>query len=214
MRRPRARACKATHWMPISRCRWSGSVWLSWSCESSSSTPPWKLRNRSRRISRQRTATTPRRQPIGARVHGRGAVAAAEAALQVEPGNSRRWNAFAGQLAADGQTSRAAGVLQQWVNNQEEDGQAWQTRHDAAADGRDTEALAAYEQSLRHAEPNPVILNNMAWLYLERDGKRAIELATQACSELAPHVPRSSIPTVALFRQGRKSEGWPPCSRP
>ena len=135
------------------------------------------------------------------------ALLAAEAALRIES-NSRRVNAFAGQLAADGQTPRAATVLQEWLKNAEEDGQSWANLGMMQQQmGRDTEALAAYEQSLKHADPNPVILNNMAWLYLERDGRRAVELATQAY-ELSPS--RAEIVDTygwVLFRQGRKSEG-------
>ena len=47
----------------------------------------------------------------------------------------------------------------------------------------------------------------MAWLYLDRDGKRALELATRAY-ELAPS--RAEIVDTygwVLFRQGRKSDG-------
>ena len=73
---------------------------------------------------------------------------AAEAALQVES-NSRRVNAFCRSgLAADGQTSRAAEVLQEW-------GEQSRGRRPGLGKpgmmqqqmGRDTEALAAYMSS-------------------------------------------------------------------
>ena len=73
--------------------------------------------------------------------------------------------------------------------------------------GRDEAALEAYEQALLHAEPNAVILNNMAWLYLDRNGGRAVELATRAY-ELSPA--RAEIVDTygwVLFREGRKSDG-------
>jgi tetratricopeptide (TPR) repeat protein len=73
--------------------------------------------------------------------------------------------------------------------------------------GHDAQALEAYEQAVTKAQPNPVILNNMAWLYLDRDARRAMELATQAY-ELAPS--RAEIVDTygwVLFKGGRRSEG-------
>jgi Flp pilus assembly protein TadD len=73
--------------------------------------------------------------------------------------------------------------------------------------GQDEQALLAYEQAVQHAEPNPVILNNLAWLYLGRNGERAVELATRAY-ELAPT--RAEIVDTygwVLFKEGRRSEG-------
>ena len=73
--------------------------------------------------------------------------------------------------------------------------------------GRDVDALAAYEKALAAAQSSPVILNNMAWLYLERDGKRALELASRAY-ELAPS--RAEIVDTygwVLFRQGQRDDG-------
>jgi tetratricopeptide (TPR) repeat protein len=73
--------------------------------------------------------------------------------------------------------------------------------------GRGEAALQAYEQAVLHAQPNPVILNNMAWLYADRDPQRAVELATQAY-ELAPT--RAEIVDTygwVLFQSGRRSEG-------
>lgn len=135
------------------------------------------------------------------------ALAAAEAALQRDA-TTQRVNAFAGSLAAAGQGDRAIQVLKDWLDAHPEDGNSWANLGMLQQqNGRDTEALEAYEQSLRHSEPNAVILNNMAWLYLDRDGARAVELATRAY-ELSPS--RAEIVDTygwVLFRQGRRSDG-------
>ncbi len=55
--------------------------------------------------------------------------------------------------------------------------------------GKQAEAIAGYEQALKHQPDNSGILNNLAWVLATspedqlRDGKRAIELAKQACEE-------------------------------
>ena len=135
------------------------------------------------------------------------ALAAAEAALRMDS-SSRRINAFARALASAGQTKKAIAVLEEWLGKQPEDGGSWANlgmmRQQS---GLEAEALEAYEKSLQFTDANPVILNNMAWLYLDRDGKRALELATRAY-ELAPS--RAEIVDTygwVLFRQGRKSDG-------
>lgn len=135
------------------------------------------------------------------------ALAAVEAALQLDR-SSQRVNRFARGLAAGGEGDRAVEVLEAWVAEQPADGVAWSNLGlIQQQQGRAGRALEAYEQALLHADPNAVILNNMAWLYLDRDGSRALELATKAY-ELAPS--RAEIVDTygwVLFAQGRQSEG-------
>lgn len=135
------------------------------------------------------------------------ALAAAEAALKIDL-SSRRVNQYARGLAAAGQGQRAVDILTDWVASNADDGTAWANlgmiRQQA---GQDAEALAAYEQTLKHGKAGPVILNNMAWLYLERNGERAVELATKAY-EAAPS--RAEIVDTygwILFQQGRRQDG-------
>jgi putative PEP-CTERM system TPR-repeat lipoprotein len=135
------------------------------------------------------------------------ALAAAESALRMDA-NSRRVNAFARSLAAADQMDRGLGVLQEWLEKNPDDGAAWANlgmlRQQS---GQEDAALQAYEQVLQHGDASAVILNNMAWLYLERDGARAVELATKAY-ELAPS--RAEIVDTygwVLFKQGRAREG-------
>lgn len=135
------------------------------------------------------------------------AMVAAEAALKIDR-SSKRINSFARALASDGQTQKAIAVLTEWLENNPEDGSSWANLGMMRQrSGQDVEALQAYEKSLEYADVNPVILNNMAWLYLDRDGGRALELATQAY-ELAPS--RAEIVDTygwVLFKQGRKNDG-------
>lgn len=135
------------------------------------------------------------------------AVAADEAALALDR-SSRRVNRLAGALAASGAADRAVSLLDSWLVEQPEDGVAWSNLGMIQQQqNRVDQALAAYEQAVVHAEPNAVILNNMAWLYLDRNGARALELATRAY-ELAPS--RAEIVDTygwVLFQQGRQAEG-------
>ena len=135
------------------------------------------------------------------------ALAAAEAALRMD-GSSRRAVGYARSLASAGKMSEANAELQAWLEKNPTDGAAWASLGMMQQQaGKDAEALQAYEKSIEHADPSPVILNNMAWLYLDRDGRRAVELATRAY-ELAPS--RAEIVDTygwVLFKQGRKSDG-------
>ncbi len=136
-----------------------------------------------------------------------GSLAAAEQALAVDPG-SARISRFARTLAEAGQVERGVGLLRDWLAEHPEDGGAWASLGIINQQrGDDAQALAAYEKALEHGGQDPVILNNLAWLYLERDGARAVELATQAY-ELAPNRPEI-VDTYgwALYRNGRESKG-------
>ncbi len=135
------------------------------------------------------------------------ALQAAEAALGMDP-SSRRVGSFARSLAAAGQMERALGVMQEWLDEHPDDGGSWANLGMLRQqDGQGEAALQAYEQGLQQGSTNAVILNNMAWLYLGRDGARALELATRAY-ELAPS--RAEIVDTygwVLFKQGRANEG-------
>jgi putative PEP-CTERM system TPR-repeat lipoprotein len=135
------------------------------------------------------------------------ALAALEEALQIES-SPLRLNTFASTLAASGQVERAVELLEDWLGQHPDDGLVWANLGMLRQRlGRDEAALEAYEKSLQTTAANAVILNNMAWLYLDRDDERAVELATQAY-RLAPS--RAEIVDTygwILLRQGRSSEG-------
>ena len=135
------------------------------------------------------------------------ALAAAEKALQLDPG-TRRVNALAGQLAAAGQSDRATTLLRDWLAANPDDAGGWANLGMLEQQaGRESEALSAYERAIERVDDNAVILNNMAWLYLSRDPQRARALATRAY-ELAPT--RAEIVDTygwVLFKTGRRPEG-------
>ncbi len=68
-------------------------------------------------------------------------------------------------------------------------------------------ATAAYEHMLETRKQDPVVLNNLAWLYFERKDGRALDLAKQAY-DLAPRQPQI-VDTYAwiLFQQGKREQG-------
>jgi len=68
-------------------------------------------------------------------------------------------------------------------------------------------ATAAYERMLETRKQDPVVLNNLAWLYFEKKDARALELAKQAY-ELAPRQAQI-VDTYAwiLFQQGKREQG-------
>jgi putative PEP-CTERM system TPR-repeat lipoprotein len=135
------------------------------------------------------------------------ALAADEAALRLDS-SSRRVNRLARAYAAADANDRAVALLDDWLSREQTDGAAWTNLgmiHQQLGDA--DAALKAYEQAIRHAEPSPEILNNMAWLYLGRDDERALKLATRAY-EAAPS--RAEIIDTygwVLFQLGRQDEG-------
>ncbi|MCC6709691.1 MAG: PEP-CTERM system TPR-repeat protein PrsT [Gammaproteobacteria bacterium] len=68
-------------------------------------------------------------------------------------------------------------------------------------------ATAAYERMLETRKQDPVVLNNLAWLYFERKDARALDMAKQAY-DLAPRQPQI-VDTYAwiLFQQGKREQG-------
>ena len=148
---------------------------------------------------------------IAAAYSGKGqsepALAAMEKALRRAP-TSRRMNNFVGTLARAGQVERAAAELAVWLKDNPKDGPAWANLGMMRQQlGQDDAALTAYEKSLELANAEAVVLNNMAWLYLERGSDKALEMAKKAY-ELAPS--RGEIVDTygwVLFKQGRQRDG-------
>ncbi len=130
-----------------------------------------------------------------------------EAALQIEY-TARRVDTYSRALAVAGRYEEAVAVLNDWLGKNPTDGLRWANLGMIQQQrGRDDAALSAYEKSLETNEPNAVLANNMAWLYLSRNPQRAVELATKAY-ELAPS--RAEIIDTygwVLFRTGRERDG-------
>jgi len=131
---------------------------------------------------------------------------AVEKAVRAE-GNSKRINLFAHTLAASGNTPKAVYMLEEWLENNQADGVSWTTLGMMYQQmGQDEKALSAYDQSIKLSGGNPVVLNNMAWLYMDENPQRAAELARQAY-DIAPE--RAEIVDTygwVLFKQGKHKE--------
>ena len=92
-------------------------------------------------------------------------------------------------LRAEGQAGEAEAVLKEWLENQPADvemrvllARFRQAHGDLAA------AIRSYEKALGYAPERPTVLNNLAWLYLQKGDRRALEYARKA-HELAPDRP-------------------------
>lgn len=128
-------------------------------------------------------------------------------AMEMDP-SPNRIDQLARTLASDGKMEDAVAVMQNWLQQHPDDAPRW-TRLGLLQQqlGRNEEALKAYEQAVARIEPDAVLANNMAWLYLERNPERAVELASKAY-ELAPS--RAEIVDTygwVLFQTGRQREG-------
>ena len=73
--------------------------------------------------------------------------------------------------------------------------------------GTGTDAIPEYERMLQAQGKNPVVLNNLAWLYHEANDDRALDLARRA-HELAPGQPEimDTYGWIA-FSQGQREQG-------
>jgi putative PEP-CTERM system TPR-repeat lipoprotein len=135
------------------------------------------------------------------------ALDALEKAVRVE-GTSKRVNLFAHTLAAAGKAPKATYLLQDWLRTHPEDAAARSTlgllQQQA---GQVDEAIASYQQVLKDGEPNPVIFNNLAWLYLKKGDPRAEEYARKAY-DIAPE--RAEIVDTygwVMFSNDKRTEG-------
>ncbi|MEZ5549689.1 MAG: PEP-CTERM system TPR-repeat protein PrsT [Pseudomonadales bacterium] len=86
-----------------------------------------------------------------------------------------------------GRIDDALARLDDWIRSNPEDVGAKLLRADALMRQSDkAAAISQYEQLL--SADNPIVLNNLAWLYMERGDKRALS-AAQRATELAPDNP-------------------------
>ena len=85
-----------------------------------------------------------------------------------------------------GNTEESYSLLQSWLDKNPDDTQARVILASSLQqDGSIDKALLAYEAVLDAQPRNVLALNNLAWLYHERDDERALELAARAY-EIAP----------------------------
>lgn len=136
------------------------------------------------------------------------ALTALEKAVRAE-GTSKRVNLFAHTLAAAGKGPKAIYLLKDWLRDHPDDAAARSTLGLLQQQsGLIDEAIASYEQVQKSSnEPNPIIFNNLAWLYLKKSDPRAEEYARKAY-DIAPE--RAEIVDTygwVLFNSGKRTEG-------
>jgi putative PEP-CTERM system TPR-repeat lipoprotein len=105
------------------------------------------------------------------------AVAAYEKAYRLEPNAPSARGLY---LAQRGQGDDKAGIeaLTQWLQGNGKDVDSWMLLGMGyQVLGKSKEALEAYEKAYALKPDNPVIQNNLAWMYQESGDKRALELA-------------------------------------
>ena len=132
------------------------------------------------------------------------AVAAYARAFEIAPDSNR--------VLKLERAERALGVdnkrLKQWLAEHPDDTRARLAQAAILQEaGASDEATVAYERMLETRKQDPVVLNNLAWLYFERKDPRALDLARQAY-ELAPRQAQI-VDTYAwiLFQQGQREQG-------
>lgn len=91
--------------------------------------------------------------------------------------------------ASDNKRSQAIDVLIDWLEQQPDDqGARSMLAMQYQIDGRDKEAIQAYELLRDGLQDNVVVLNNLAWLYQKNGDPRALDVARRAY-ELDPNRP-------------------------
>jgi Tfp pilus assembly protein PilF len=92
---------------------------------------------------------------------------------------------LASRLSAAGDHDASAAVARMWLTDHPEDGGLRLVLANALLQTDDQSAAIAIYESMDEQIDNPVVLNNLAWLYMEQNDPRALATAERAY-ELAP----------------------------
>lgn len=154
--------------------------------------------------------------PIGLQLEGdielarkqyKPAVAAYQKAYDIQPNSASARGLYQAHRAA-GDNQAAFDALTQWLKSNDKDVEAWlMLGMGYQGAGKSKEALEAYEKAHALKPDNPVIMNNLAWMYQESGDKRALELADKLlpASENSPEI----MDTIGWIyvRNGRADKG-------
>jgi putative PEP-CTERM system TPR-repeat lipoprotein len=134
--------------------------------------------------------------------------AAFESALQKGPSSDAVNRLFVIRLRSGEAPDQAVGFVRDWLKRYPQDAQVrFQLSSYLIENGRIPEAIIETEELQRRDPNNPVILNNLAWLYSQRKDPRAKELAERAHS-LAPDAPAvTDTYGWILFNGGERDKG-------
>ena len=75
------------------------------------------------------------------------------------------------------------------------------------ASEREQEAIFTYERALEHSQDNALALNNLAWLYHQRNDKRALNLARKAFEMTPKNASIADTYGWILFQEGAVQDG-------
>jgi putative PEP-CTERM system TPR-repeat lipoprotein len=136
------------------------------------------------------------------------AAAAYDRAYRLSPSSAAALRSYrAHDLAKDPEPQQ---LLEDWLRRHPGDESARMMLADAYLQkGKQSQALAEYEVLVRAANPSPMVLNNLAWLYQQSGDRRASAVAKRAY-EAAPSV--SAIADTygwILVGEGRVEEALP-----
>jgi Flp pilus assembly protein TadD len=111
-------------------------------------------------------------------------------------------------LNGKGEMAEAESVLEQWLETRPNDIEVRSLLAQyQGANGNLQKAIRNYERALEIAPERPTLLNNLAWLYLERGDSLALEYARRAY-KLAPNRPEiTDTYGWAHFRLGDTDKG-------
>ncbi|MEM7543743.1 MAG: XrtA/PEP-CTERM system TPR-repeat protein PrsT [Pseudomonadota bacterium] len=135
---------------------------------------------------------------------GQGAVDAYARAFELVPNNETLLKLDAQEHALGKPMAR----LSKWLEDNPDDlavrlVHATRLQEDGSSDA----ALGEYERMIEAEEQNPIVLNNLAWMYFERGDDRAIEVARQA-HDLAPNLAEvADTYGWILVKQGQVEQG-------
>lgn len=137
------------------------------------------------------------------------AIEAFEKALTIEPSSKVALFVYTAH-SRSGDPKSANQRLSDWIKQNPED---WQTRLYFSTElirQGETDAAITENEALNEKFPgNPLILNNLGWLYMQRGDKRGIELASTAY-KLAPESPEiQDTYGWMLVNEGRAAEAVP-----
>jgi putative PEP-CTERM system TPR-repeat lipoprotein len=137
-----------------------------------------------------------------------GAAVAYEKAYRLSPSAATALRAYRARSQAKAAEPQV--LLEDWLRKHPDDESVRMVLAEAYLQaGRQSQAVAQYEALARAARPNPMVLNNLAWLYQQAGDRRARDVAKQAY-DIAP-----SMPAVAdtygwiLVGEGRIAEALP-----
>ncbi len=134
-----------------------------------------------------------------------------EAALEhfktmAERGSRQGTSRFAALLAGSGRTAEAMQVMRNWLRAHPEDsGFKLMLANLGIQQGDNDGAKAQYESMM--PTNNPIVLNNLAWLYMEANDPRAVEVARQAYAALPGNPDVIDTLGWVLVRTGEAQEG-------